>query len=149
MVTAGLRSDVRRPRAQAGPLWACGLALLLLGLLYTHGGGAGDTARHHGGPVAAQPATDRAGAAATTAHAPPGDRDGHGAQPGAAHQALECLAGQPQEGFVPHDPGAAPAPCPYPDVPTADGPVTTGTGKDAPRGRETPGAPGTSTVLRI
>ncbi|WP_344525734.1 hypothetical protein [Streptomyces albiaxialis] len=146
-----MQPSVRRLRASAGPLWTVGLALLLLGLLYTHGAGTGDAAAgHHGGAVAAQSASVQSVSA--SAHHVSGGHEGHEGheeRPDAAHQALECLSGQPQEDFVLDGPGPAPVPwtpCAY-DGPGADpglraAAVGTGAGTAV-------ATPGTAAVLRI
>ncbi|MFG3257031.1 hypothetical protein [Streptomyces sp. NPDC048172] len=137
MVTGGLQPGVRRLRASAGPLWTVGLALLLLGLLYTHGAGTGDAAGHHGGAVAAPSATT---------HDIPVGHEGHEEQRDSAHQALECLSAQPQEDFALDAPGSAPVPDPGFRAPNG----CTGAGSPvAAPGTAASGSPGTAAVLRI
>ncbi|MGP3988341.1 hypothetical protein [Streptomyces sp. 3N207] len=109
MITAGLQPGAGRLRSTAGSLWTLALAALLLGLLYTHGAGAGGATGHLGGAVAVQPGSAQAGGAAAVHHEH-GEHEGHEGHPDAAHHALECLAGPPQDGFVLDDPGPAPAP---------------------------------------
>ncbi|MFE7136071.1 hypothetical protein ACFVIM_35025 [Streptomyces sp. NPDC057638] len=161
MITARLRFDVRRARLFRGPLRVVWVALLLLGLAYTHGTGT-ESAAHHlakdsfttfSAPLSGQ-ADDTGSPGAATApreRAPETARHGDGTaheSPGAgsAHPVERCMPSQPQLTST------APTPC-------SDGPGPSPDGRGAPQARPTaieattPSVPppggGAPTILRM
>ncbi|MDI3404165.1 DUF6153 family protein [Streptomyces cavernicola] len=102
MVTATRTSSPRRARTQvAGPLRLFWFAVLILGLLYTHGVSS-ETAAHHVAPGTSTTAT---ASAAQDGHAVSPDEHDSGS---AEHAAEECLSNQPQQGVDLPEPCSTP-----------------------------------------
>ncbi|GAA0942556.1 hypothetical protein GCM10009575_058950 [Streptomyces rhizosphaericus] len=107
MVTAWLRSGMLRPRS-AGPLRLLWLAVLVLGVLVTHGASAesaqghamvGTTAPAHASAVMQEGHTSGAGGGGAVASASPdaAAADGQHEGDGSPHPAEGCVSGQPQQ----------------------------------------------------
>lgn len=106
MVTAWPRSSMLRTRTSAGPLPLLWLAVLLLGIMFTHGMNA-ESAEGHvtvgvAAPLSASAGTHEGhtvGAGKDDAYASPEvetSEDRHDGE-GSAHPGQECVSGQPQQ----------------------------------------------------
>ncbi|MFI0259583.1 hypothetical protein ACH4OW_11170 [Streptomyces sp. NPDC017056] len=153
MVTARSPFGVQRSRPSASPFCALWLAVLLLGLMYTHALSAWSVVGH--GPA-------NAATAMAVAHFPSGG--GEMSVPAAdarvdtvrpaerhhdrelPHPAGECVSGQPQQGPA----VAAPCPAPLDRAPTASALTGNGAGRALPAsGAFSPGNAEQAAVLRI
>ncbi|MFH9612907.1 hypothetical protein ACH4MM_03905 [Streptomyces pratensis] len=103
MITARSPIGVLRTRASRGPLHILWLALLMVGLLYAHGGSS-DSTVHHLSSSGLVAAVTSGHAAADNANLSPGMAEPFieaGAEhPGesSSHPGEECMPGQPQQG---------------------------------------------------
>lgn len=151
MVTARSPIGVLRTRASRGPLHLLWLALLLVGLVYTHGVST-ESASHHlanggsvsvaaSGHVPAHPADSPLG----MGHFLHGSDEEHDSE-GSSHPGEECMPGQPQQG------AALQVPCSSVLNDSAAGGQPTGpsvVANSQVRSLPSPGAARTTGVLRI
>ncbi|MFE3323991.1 DUF6153 family protein [Streptomyces sp. NPDC059176] len=107
MVTAWTPSSKPRTGLAAGPLRVLWLAVLLFGLLYTHGVSA-ETAASHATTSAAMPAAHFVPGSDAAREDDQPTSPGHDGGDQDSHPAGECVSGQPQQG------SGLPAPAPAP-----------------------------------